>query len=195
MYSSFQYDIISDQLISSDAPGKLNTLYNYYLRYLKNGENIFIKLLSIKLNNNDTVNKIQELLENKDYTELETFLTREKSEPEFKVSDAEKILNAFNIVIISSYYFAFTNDNSRYEFLFNLYNNISENDEGIEKLAKFIYESNPTKNNTNILMKSNGAMISNSMNNDPILIKNSSDPATLNHLPQVPQATSRGQFE
>lgn len=148
MYSSFQYDIITSQLLASNAPGKINVFYDYYLRNLENKEDIFIKLLNIKLDSDDTLVSIQKFLENKKYTELDKFLIKHAYSP--SMSNAKKVLNTLNSVTISSYYFAFKDDVDRYEFLFNLYNNIPESEHDVENLANIFCKSKLGDNPFNI---------------------------------------------
>jgi hypothetical protein len=190
MYSPFQYDIITSQLFVSSVPGKINVFYKYYLHTLENKEDIFIKLLNMKLENHRTLASIQKLLEHKKYTELDTFLI--KHADKHVISDAKRVLNALSGAMISGYYFAFTEDNDRYEFLFNLFNNIPETENDVEELANMFYKSklgnNPFITSTSINYTKNfSSSKSNSIN------ANSSDPSTLAHLPPSPRATSMEQ--
>jgi len=150
-YSELQCEIIHDELMVSEASNVINILYRYYLYKLENKGEIVINLLCTQLENKEHIFTIQKLLDTKKYDELNRYLDEKKKEYRStlftNVPEPVEILNTIGLSIIAEYYFTFTDDEERYSFMFDLYNNIpktvDEVKEFAEKILKTEFGSNP----------------------------------------------------
>jgi hypothetical protein len=138
MYSEYQFDLIQNRLLISEASGRINTLYEFYLHTLPNKKYIFAQLLKIPMRAEEST-RISQYLQEGNVSELESFLS-EHSEKDITIkSEKERIFNELGIRLIVEYYFAFNNDTERFEFLHNLFNNIPDTVKETNELAdKFI---------------------------------------------------------
>jgi hypothetical protein len=141
-YSQLQRDVIHDELITSQPRTVINILYRYYLYKLENRESLFIKLLNIPLDNKDVLINIQKHLDDNRYNELDTYLIEQRDKYKIEtfgdVSKDAELLNILGLSILAEYYFTFTDDDERYTYMFDLYDNIPKTEDEAKKFAEKI---------------------------------------------------------
>jgi hypothetical protein len=151
MYGKQQSDLITSQLISSEPSGVLNLLHRYYISQNKE---IFKLLLQIPTYEYVPLIVIQELLDSQKYDELQAYLleyidnyNRVAQEGGF---GGNSQLNSVGVALIAEYYYAFAEDDDRYNFLHNVYSHVPETLEDLNKIAQLFVNtplgSNPYVN-------------------------------------------------
>uniref|UniRef100_A0A6C0AN82 Protein kinase domain-containing protein n=1 Tax=viral metagenome TaxID=1070528 RepID=A0A6C0AN82_9ZZZZ len=138
MYSDYQYELIENQLAIGEASGRLNILYQYYLRALPNKKDIFSRLLKISLGAEESL-RISKYLQSGNLSELEKYLTDHSEQGAYIKNEKERVFNELGIRLVTEYYFAFEDDAERYVFLHTLFSSIPDTQKEIQDLAqKFI---------------------------------------------------------
>jgi hypothetical protein len=145
MYSEYQYELIENQLAISEASGRINTLYKYYLQALPNNKKIFSQLLKIPLGLEESLH-ISKYLQGGKLSELETYLTQHSEQESHNKSEKERVFNELGIRLVVEYYFAFAEDEERYMFLHTLFNNIPDTQSEIQEMAKKFIKTKPGSN-------------------------------------------------
>jgi hypothetical protein len=145
MYSDYQYELIENQLAISEASGRLNTLYQYYLRALPNNKYIFSQLLKIPLGAEESM-RISKYLQGGNMSELETYLTQHSEQGANSKTDKERIFNELGIKLVVEYYFAFKDDDERYMFLHTLFSSIPDTQKEIQDFAHKFIKTKPGSN-------------------------------------------------
>ena len=147
MYGKEQSDLIANNLVSSSPSGVLNIFHKYYI---SDKPEIFKLLLKIPTYEPAPLLVIQELLDSQNYDALNDYLN-EYIENYQKVAEAggfagDKFLNEVGVEMITAYYYGFAEDDERYKFLHDFFDNIPEDSDEVRAIAKQFVETDIGKN-------------------------------------------------
>jgi hypothetical protein len=147
MYGKEQSDLIANNLVSSSPSGVLNIFHKYYI---SDKPEIFKLLLKIPTYEPAPLLVIQELLDSQKYDALNDYLNT-YIENYQKVAEAggfagDKFLNEVGVDVITAYYYGFAENDDRYKFLHDFFDNIPENTEEVRVIAKQFVETDIGKN-------------------------------------------------
>jgi hypothetical protein len=123
-YSDLQKNVFINEIITSTIPGKINILYEYYLKYLSidNQKSILNLLFFIPLANSEIVKEIVEKLSTTSINDLIELLTKLKN---IKSSIIEKEVDlSISISGISTIVDDYINTTDRYMMIFDIFDKI-----------------------------------------------------------------------
>jgi hypothetical protein len=147
MYGKEQSDLIANNLVSTSPSGVLNIFHKYYI---SDKPEIFKLLLKIPTYEPAPLLVIQELLDSQNYDELNNYLNK-YIENYQNVAEAggfagDNFLNEVGVDVITAYYYGFAENDDRYKFLHEFFDNIPETIEEVRVIAKQFVETDIGKN-------------------------------------------------
>jgi hypothetical protein len=142
MYGKEQSDLITNNLITSSPSGVLNIFHKYYI---SNRPEIFKVLLKVPTYEPEPLLVIQELLDSENYEDLNNYLNEYIVNYQ-RVAEAggyagDNFLNEVGVEMITAYYYGFAEDDDRYKFLHDFFDNIPENADQVRVIARQFVET------------------------------------------------------
>jgi hypothetical protein len=147
MYGKEQSDLITNNLITSSPSGVLNIFHKYYI---SNKPEIFKLLLKIPTYQSEPLLVIQELLDSEKYEDLNNYLNEYIVNYQRAAEEGgyagDNFLNEVGVEMITAYYYGFVEDDDRYKFLHEFFDNIPETMEEVRIIARQFIETDIGKN-------------------------------------------------
>lgn len=147
MYGKEQSDLITNNLITSSASGVLNIFHKYYI---SNRPEIFKALLKVPTYEPEPLLVIQELLDSEKYEDLNNYLNEYmvnyQRAAETGGYAGDNFLNEVGVEMITAYYYGFAEDDDRYKFLHDFFDNIPENADQVRVIARQFMETDIGEN-------------------------------------------------
>jgi len=147
MYGKDQSDLITNNLVSSTPSGILNIFHQYYI---SDKPEIFKLLLKIPTYEPVPLLVIQELLDSQNYEVLNNYLNEYIQNYQRAAEEGgyagDNFLNEVGVEMITTYYYGFAENDERYKFLHDFFDNIPENADEVRIIAKQFVETDIGKN-------------------------------------------------